>query len=254
MPLPGAQPLSRPSSAREHDDGTLYVAHFDSSAIYRYDGETGEPLSLFYRDTWWLEEPVELHFVDELLYVLGNDSRNIVVLEEREGAGRLVGEFASARIVDPHDFLFLPSGLVLIAAMRGPARPGALQLWDLGRDEEIDSFGGEDELGVATGLALGSDGLLYVADNKRDQLVRYDLETRSKLDTLVADDPLLTAPIDLAFGRSGALYVLCDQGVLLLTGLQRDVEDEPMKLSVTTLVSAEEHALDRPRTLNLVTP
>ncbi len=251
-PLPGEQPLTRPSSARVHHDGLLYVAHFDSSTIYRYDGVTGEPVSLFYRDTWWLEEPVELHFVDDLLYVLGNDSRNIVVLEEREGAGRLLGELAAARLVDPHDFLFLPSGLVLVAAMRGPARGGALQLWDLERDELLESFGDEDELGAATGLALGTDGLLYVADHQRDQIVRYELDTRSKLDTIVADDPQLTAPIDLELGRSGALYVLCDEGVLLLTGLQRHAG--PMALSVTTLVAAEEHALARPRTLNLIPP
>ncbi|MCA9713239.1 MAG: PQQ-binding-like beta-propeller repeat protein [Myxococcales bacterium] len=245
-PLGPRDAYARPSSARPHDDGTIYVADFADSSIDRYDAESGVFLSRFYRDTYWLEEPVELHFVGDQLLVLGNDSRNIIALQEQDGAGTLVDEQAPPALQDPHDFLPLSTGEVVIAGSGGHGGVGHLLRWDLERGEAALWFGTDAELGAATGLALGPDGLLYVADEARDQLVRFELETGAHRGALVADDPRVRAPIDLAFGRSGALYVLCDVGVVVIPSVE---DDAP--LSITQLVSAREYGLTRPRSLNV---
>jgi hypothetical protein len=65
------------------------------------------------------------------------------------------------------------------------------------------------------GLTVGPDGLLYVASEANDRVLRYDLQTGAFVDAFVADDPTtpqdesggLSDPTAVAFGPDGDLYV-----------------------------------------------
>lgn len=65
------------------------------------------------------------------------------------------------------------------------------------------------------GLTIGPDGLLYVASEANDRVLRYDLQTGAFVDAFVADNPAtpqdetggLSDPTAVVFGPDGDLYV-----------------------------------------------
>jgi DNA-binding beta-propeller fold protein YncE len=88
----------------------------------------------------------------------------------------------------------------------------------------------------AQALAYGPDGLLYVAAEQVDRIVRVDVEAQAQVDVFVGDDPLtapdesggLDGPTAVLFGSDGELYVASFESDAILrfhgrTGAFRDV-------------------------------
>ncbi|MCA8968062.1 MAG: hypothetical protein KDC48_24485, partial [Planctomycetes bacterium] len=117
--------LDRPSSVLVRGE-VVYLARFGDGVIDRYDLATGAPLGSLFRDTYWLEEPVELQALGDELLVLGNDSDNIVVLD---AAGALVRQFGAPTMRAPHDFVVDARGRLLVTTEAAPGE-GKVQVWD----------------------------------------------------------------------------------------------------------------------------
>lgn len=203
-----AQRVDRPANLRLGPEGQLYAAGFGRGDIVRYDVRSGAMRDVFYRDTTLLEEPVDLLFHGDDLVVLGNDTRNAVVIAPD---GEVMQAFGSPTMRAAQDFLIDADGALLVATESHPELGSAIQVWDLAAGALVRHFGGRDDLAVASGLALGPDGLLYVADLERDRVVRFDPRTGAPLGAFVTD--ALRAPVKLELGPDGALYVLDAAGL-----------------------------------------
>jgi sugar lactone lactonase YvrE len=195
--------LDRPSSARIGPDGAVYVASFGEADVLRFDGANEER---FYSDAI-IEEPVELQFRDGELFVLGNDTRNTIVID---ADGRMVNEIHPVA-KDAHDFAFGPDGLLYIASSTRGDGLGTVQAWDPDTGERVADFVPDEEVPNATSIAFDDDGTLVVADYAGSRLLRYEPTTGE----LLGAHPhvALSRPIDIAFGPEGRLYVVDAYGI-----------------------------------------
>lgn len=228
-----AQRVDRPASVRLGPTGQLYSAGFGRGDVVRYDMHSGAMMDVFYWDTTLLEEPVELLFHGEELVVLGNDTKNIVVIDP---AGTVVRSFGDPTMRAAHDFVIV-DGTLYVATESHPQLGSAIQAWDLATGTLLHHFGTIDELAFAAGIAHGPDGLLYVCDFERDRVVRFDPSTGASLGVLVGES-VLTEPVSLDFGPDGTLHVL-DR-----IGLHRF--DARTGADLSLLVSATDGHLVRP--------
>jgi len=224
--------LNRPASVHQGPNGALYVANFGDSTVIRLEGDTAET---FYSDSAWLEEPIDVLFRDRALYVLGNDTKNVVVLDEH---GVLVKELRNEAMRDLHDFALGPDGRLYVAAGSHPTLHCAVQVWDAGDGALVDCFGTPDEIGFATALAFGPNAELWVADAGRPSVVRFSGDTAEER----IGDGVLVEPLGLALGPDGRLYVA--DAVLGIVRFERD--------SAELFVPMGE--LVRPRSLMFVRP
>lgn len=195
-----ATALRRPSETRRGQDGALYVSSFGGNTIERLSG--GETTTFFASSA--LEEPTTLFFSGGDLFVLGNDTRNVVIIGPD---GELLAE-AATELRGAHDMALGPDGRLYVATDRNLGASGCVQVWDPATGARVAVFG--PELERATALAFDARGDLLVADYDAGTIVRYDPETRQRLE-LVARG--LASPLDLAFDEEGALHVLTDRGV-----------------------------------------
>lgn len=94
-------------------------------------------------------------------------------------------------------------------------QPTALLSYDARSAAHLGGFD-PGPLGGALGLAIGPDGLLYVASEASNQILRFDPMDRSFVDAFVSDDPStplidetggLDGPSEVAFDAMGRLYV-----------------------------------------------
>jgi len=192
--------LDRPVSARQGPDGLLYSAGFGRGDINRYDTD-GNITDVFWCDTRLLEEPVELVFSAERLYVLGNDTKNLVEIDVH---GRMVRELGYPTMQGAQDFV-IDGGTAYVATEHHPVLDTAIQVWDLEETGElIAHFGMPDEIATASALVL-HDGMLYVSDGERGTVLRFDPTTGTLLDRLVTG---LQGPVEIDIGLDGSLYVL----------------------------------------------
>ncbi|MGE0549841.1 MAG: hypothetical protein AB7O24_16995 [Kofleriaceae bacterium] len=202
--------VDRPSSVRLGSAGYLFMAGFGRGDVVRYDASSGVMMGTFFRDTTILEEPVELEFAGDELVVLGGDTRNVVVLDRSGVATR---SFGGPDLRAAHDFVFMPDGTMLIGTDSHPYRGTSIQVWDFASGVELRAFGPYAELAGATGMALGPDGLLYVCDYERSQIVRFDPATGTFAGVLADASDGIDRPITLEHGLDGALYVLDAAGI-----------------------------------------
>ena len=202
--------IDRPSSVRLGPNGLLYLAGFGRGEIIRYDAYTGALADVFYWDTRLLEEPVELLFGGDDLVVLGNDTRNAVVIAPD---GSAVNSFGPPDMRSAHDVVIGPDGHLYVTTVSHPELGSAVQVWDLATGTLLRHFGSYAELAAATGATLGPDGLLYLCDYERDQVLRYDPLTGALIDVLVPPGAGLLDPLSLDFGPDGALHVLDATGI-----------------------------------------
>jgi outer membrane protein assembly factor BamB len=199
--------VDRPSSVRIGPDGHVYLAAFGKGEIVRYDATSTAMMGVFYADTGALEEPVELLFHGEELVVLGNDTNNVVVLD---AAGTLVQNFGAPDMLGAHDMAIGPDGMLYVGLPSSVERGTALQVWDLATGTMRRDFGTYDQLASGTGIAFG-DGMIYVADHERDQIVQFDAVTGGPRGALVTEG--LVAPVSVDVGPDGALYIVDAEGV-----------------------------------------
>ncbi len=232
----------RPSSLRLGPTGNLYLAGFGRGDVTRYAIDSGNNMGVFYWDTTLLEEPVELMFRGEQLVVLGKDTHNLVVLDPDGAVANVVG---SADLRAAHD-LAIDGDHAYIGTDTHPQLGTSIQVWNLATGELERQYGTVDQLASATGIALGTDGRLYVCDGQRDQVVVLDPVTGAELDVLVpAASGLLKTPISLDIGPDGALYVLDANG---LHRINPHTGDE-----LSLLVDARDGHLAGPRSFTFLT-
>jgi len=211
-----AGPLDKPTGVAFRGDGEAFVVNFGRGQVLAYDGLSGRFQRVFFSDTGWLEEPVAIRFRNDDMFLLGNDTRNLLVVDSQGQVGADIGR----RVIRyAHDFRFGPDGLVYIATSWDPHRAGMIQVWDADTGTLLGSFGSADELDEATGLTFGPDGLLYVSDVIGNRVVRFDPTTWQRLDTFVGPETGLGEPYALDFGAGGDLYVLAGRDVLRFDGV-----------------------------------
>jgi sugar lactone lactonase YvrE len=196
--------LDRPSSVRRGPDGALYVATFHNSGVTRLDDGGA---TRFFADSY-LEEPVELAFHGDRLFVLGNDTANVVVAD---ADGAFLDEFGYPEMRNAHDMAFGPDGLLYVATSVSIALEAGLQAWDVDQRQLVDAFAPEDEVGRATAVAFDAEGDLYVADGMHGRVLRYDLASRALAEVVI--DEGLDQPVSLDLSTDGALYVADRLGV-----------------------------------------
>ncbi len=202
--------LEEPTDVLVGPGGDLFVTSFHDAAVLRYDA-WGEA-SVFFDDSVVLEEPVALRWHDDALYLLGNDTMNIAVLDPDSGA--VLDEFGYHTMRFPHDFAFGRDGL-LDVAMEWNSTPGMVQVWDPEAGGLVESYSAFEEDRLPVAIAVGPDGDHYVADWNTGQIDRHDGKTRQWVATLgSADrDALLSSPVSLEFGPDGVLYAATADGI-----------------------------------------
>lgn len=238
------QQIDRPSSVRLGPSGHIYLAGFGRGEVVRYDVASGSMMDVFYQDTTLLEEPVELAFRGDELLVLGNDTQNLVGIAPD---GRTLRSFGYPEMRAAHDFVLgADERQVFVATDTHPQLGTAVQAWDVETGQLVHHFGTAGELATATGIALRDNGQLYVCDEQRNQVARFDPWTGAALATTVTGDSgLLDAPISLEFGPDGALYVLDANGI------HRMDPDTGVELSL--LVSREDGRIAAARSFTFLT-
>lgn len=224
-----AQRVDRPTSVRRGPDGQLYSAGFGRGDINRY-ADDGQMTGVFYWDTRLLEEPVELEFQGDHLFVLGNDTRNLV---EIDAAGRFVRELGYPMMRGAQDFV-LDGHLAYVATEHHPQLGTSLQVWDLDTGALTRSFATLEEVAFASGLTL-HDGTLLVSDLERGTITRFDPATGANLGLLVEG---LLLPVEIDLGPDGQLYALD------LTGLH--AFDVTTGAALGTLIEVAGGPLERP--------
>lgn len=207
----GAGPIDRPSNVRFDDRGSLYVANFGDGGVLRYDEPAGRFEEVVFHDTFYLEEPVALEFFGDRLFVLGNDSQNVVVLQA--ATGEFLREFGRSVVRRPHDFAFGIDRNLYIATGWDANKPGVVQVWDVTEDRMLRRFGLPDEIGDATALAFGHGDEIYVADYFTGRIALFSSLSGEYLGDVVAADSYLARPVAMAVGPGGDLYVAADGGV-----------------------------------------
>ncbi len=203
-------PIDRPSSVRFDALGHMYLANFGHGEILEYVEPAGRFDRVFYADSWWLQEPVNLIFHGTELFVLGNDTQNVVVLDR---SGALVREFGREEVRRPHGFVFGSEGELFIATSWDGNAPGMIQVWDPEQGTLIGRFGDAADLDDATGLAIGPDRMLYVVDYYRARILRYDPLDRVLVNVFFDQPGVLDGPVALTFGPGGDLYVAAANGI-----------------------------------------
>lgn len=104
----------------------------------------------------------------------------------------------------PHDQLLVSS-----------FTPAAVQAFDPESGAHTGTIGAGSPLTGTLGSAIGPDGLLYVASEGTDEVLRFEPSSGAYVDAVVSDDPAtafdetggLVAPSGIAFGPDGKLYV-----------------------------------------------
>jgi len=236
--------IDRPASVRLGPSGYLYLAGFGRGDVVRYDLVSGAMTDVFYWDTTLLEEPVELMFRGDELIVLGNDTQNAVVIGED---GRATRSFGYPDMRGALDMVLSPDESTLyVATNTHPQHGSALQVWDAASGTLVRHFAPPSELASATSVALGADGLLYVCDWERSQILRFDPDTGVLVNTVVdSASGLLDTPVAIDFGPDGALYAL-DR-----IGLHRLDPDTGRELSL--LISVGDGRNERPMSFTFAT-
>jgi sugar lactone lactonase YvrE len=231
------QRVDRPASVQRGPDGNIYAAGFGRGDIVRYDEATGAMMDVFYWDTRLLEEPMELAFHGNELYVLGNDTKNLVVIS---GDGRAMRELGYPTMTGAQDFV-IDGDRVFVSTQTHATLGSAVQVWDRAAGTLVRHFGTYDELAFASGLAL-HDGVLYVCDFERGRVLRFDPESGLSLGVLV--DTNLELPVELGIAPGGALYVLDANGV--------QVFDRETGSFQRTLIPVDGEILQRPLGFTIV--
>jgi sugar lactone lactonase YvrE len=190
--------IDRPASVKRGPDGHFYAAGFGRGDVVRYES-TGAMMDVFYWDTRLLEEPVELEFKGDHLFVLGNDTKNLV---ELDASGAVVNSFGDPMMRGAQDFV-IAGDLAYVATESHPTLGSAIQVWDIASGTLVRHFGAYDQIAFAAGIALAGDQL-YVSDFERNRVVQFDT-SGNYLGVLVEG---LTSPIDVDFGPDHDLYVL----------------------------------------------
>jgi WD40 repeat protein len=177
--------LAHPTAVVFGPNGNLFVASFDTDAVYEFDATTGAFVrQLVAPSSNGLDGPdVGMTFgPDGNLYVPSYFDHRVLRFDGASGAP--LGELVSARdggLANPRAVLFrggfaYVSGERSNAVLRYDAASGAF-------DREFVAAG---QILGPTGMAFGPDGALYVASSVEGSVRRFDGETGAPIDVFVA--------------------------------------------------------------------
>lgn len=232
-------------SALAWDEASLYLGDFRSGRILAVDRAEPELVEVLHDNDdpearaadLRLEEPADMRLWGELLVVLGNDSRNLLLVDPAVGAIDSYGEEDPIR--HGHALTWLGEELV-VGRSRSSGSGALLEVWDPELGEQTRSLGHPDELGDATALLDEPGGTLLVLDFFGSRLMRVDPVSGAVLDEDLALGHL-DRPRALDRGPEGDLYILDEAGVWRLRLGRMD-----------QLVRAEEAGLRWPRQLRVL--
>ncbi len=202
--------------ARWRDE--LLVANFTSGEVFAFD-LGGNFLRVVHDNALSpggprLEEPCELRVVGDQVLALGNDSRNVVVLDPEQGALYELGDDPSGpSLRSAHGFGVGPDGLIYISTSPTTRDAGLVQVWDPATATWVRDFAPWPELDEGTGAVVEPSGTLLVVDWFGGQAVRYDPFSGLLVGRLTTS---LVDPVSATYDASGALYVLDARGVIEL--------------------------------------
>lgn len=195
--VPPASGLSLPVDVVVGPRGDLFVAQYGGTVL-RFRGTDGGFLGAFYQNEHGsIEELVGARFGLGKLHLLGNDSGNIVLANASTGA-----EVASYGVVSlARQFALGPDGLLYVTHS-GPFP--RIRVYDPATRAMVREFGSSSA--VLTGITVGPDGLVYVADYNRGTVQRYT-RLGASAGMFINTGPNLERPSALRFGPDGHLYV-----------------------------------------------
>jgi hypothetical protein len=148
--------------------GDVFVANFGTGSVNRYDAR-GRFVEVVYFDRRVLEEPTALHLAEGALWVLGNDTKNLVAIDPN-GAGMLAMVGGDSSIPWPLALAIDSTGSRAFITATAAPEGERVQVWDLESGRRVDAFGGS-ELGEVLGVELGCRGAAYVSTT--DAVIRY---------------------------------------------------------------------------------
>jgi len=182
----------------------LLVSNFLTGEVVALgpDGELEQVVLRPDRELPPMEEPVGLAWAGDRLAVLGNDTRNVVLLHPHDST--TAASLTEVPIRNGHALVSLGDQLVVATSPHDRAT-GLLQRFDRRTGERLGTFAPYGELQEATHVALGPDGWLYVTDWFAGSVWRYDPDTGAQLDLVVGG---LDRPVSVAFRSTGELLVL----------------------------------------------
>ena len=158
-----------------------------------------------------LEEPCAIDVVDGSLWVLGNDSRNVLAFT---GAGTEEVVSPSNVFRHPHDFAHSEAGWLYVSTSPSQRNVGLIQVWDPIDMKLVADFGWLDELQDGTSLFFDSDQTLLVADFVGNQVLRFDPETGDVIEVVLSEPDGLRNPVKMAHHPVTGLLVLDQEGLL----------------------------------------
>lgn len=156
------------------DPDGLVLADFATGSVRLHDPTTGAVLDLLRENGLGgavVQEPCGLELEQDRLWVLGNDSRNLVVrdLATAPPWERVYGDEEPLR--QAHGFV-RHDGEVFVAGSFSRSDLGAIQVLDERTGSRTDHFGDPAELGDAVAIEVVGEEL-WVADWAGDRLVRF---------------------------------------------------------------------------------
>lgn len=203
-----------PSAVAVHD-GELLVGNFVSGEVLAFDLD-GAFLRTVHDNAdphgARVEEPCQLRTVNGRAAVLGNDSRNLVVLDPRGGVVDELGADGPS-IRSAHGFDVGADGLLYISTSPTERDAGLVQVWDPATGTQVRDFAPWPEVDEGTGIVAEPQGTVLVVDWFGGQAVRYDPVTGALVDRLTTS---LVDPVAAAYAADGALYVLEARGLVEL--------------------------------------
>jgi len=191
------------------------VADFGTSRVTRL-GDDGRFADLVYYDRRVLEEPTAMRFAGDALWVVGDDTRNLVHVDVDGGelSSTVAGDGA---IPWPLAVALDPAGQRAVVTAASAPVGERFPVWSLPTAERIDAFAGR-ELDHVRGIELGFRGGVYV--NTTDAVVHY--RPAAVIDGTpmgpVEPERVLTLPGvgRLEIGPDAALYAAAQGGLLRL--------------------------------------
>lgn len=225
--------LDRPVDATLLGDGSLVVANFGPGSVLRFDGDTGEYLDTLFYDTQILEEPTAVRWTGEHLLVLGNDSGNLLVLDE---SGVPTSTMGDPGLRFPLDLALGPEpGTVFLTSARNTSIDATVQLWDYVAGERLAWFSHPDSSRPAVGVVVDCHDAVLLSDPAGVTRLR----PAGQLDRWVRDRELpVDAPSRLRTAPDGQVWVSSKHGMSRL-----DIEEGGFVLEIGT----EEALLEDPR-------